>query len=615
MATRSLADPKPISIRQFWVQFILQPFISHRLRLATIAAALLLLAASTGLIILSLGPLVKVLFAAEPGGAVSIESVLPERLVKLWPGILPNSIDGRQLGTMIPLIILLAGMMKALSTYLYSLNQQAISLSVAMQLRGDLFRRLLSLPYLELKPIEPGSAMSMLMNDVSIIRAKFADFITNGVRDVLMVAAAILTMLLVNSKAAALLSLAAPVAGWLLGRGGMRIARFADQWQTQLRGLAGNLFEVRRRFEFMRAQGGEAWELSRFAKMNDRYLSSIRRSLLLRATYAPSVEFVGVVIFAIFVWFFFRQRMTSELVEQSIQFLAAMGLMVRPLKSLGEQIVNFAEAQGSLRKAIEIIHLSQRPAASALSAPAASTGENQSPSASPITVDHLVIAYENGPDVSISGLCLSPGKSIALVGPSGSGKSSIAKCLAGLIPPAVWNSSIAWSELVRESSYVSQTPFLFDQSIRDNLTYGMPAGQGSDADILRTLRLVGLEDMIQRGSVLDQSVAKFQGNFSGGQIQRLTIAHALLQPKKLLILDEATASLDIETEARILEALRDEARRRGLSILAITHRQNRFQDFDEVIFLEDGAVKFRGEHQALLEVPRYAEFCRMDSFN
>src|SRR5690606_36631784 len=136
------------SIRKFWLEQILRPFLSYHRRIAVVITALALLSLSTSLIILSLGPLIKVLFSVETGQVMPISDLLPKQLMMVWAQSWPTSFDVRTLGRCIPVVILIAGILKAISTYLYSLNQQAISLGVAMRLRVELFTRLLSLPYL-----------------------------------------------------------------------------------------------------------------------------------------------------------------------------------------------------------------------------------------------------------------------------------------------------------------------------------------------------------------------------------------------------------------------------------------------------------------------------------
>lgn len=211
-------------------------------------------------------------------------------------------------------------------------------------------------------------------------------------------------------------------------------------------------------------------------------------------------------------------------------------------------------------------------------------------------------------------LNVAPGSRIALVGPSGSGKSTIARLLVGLADP--WSGRIAFDDLpvdrippgVHSASiaYVEQSVVLMEGTVRENLTLWDP--RVSERTVVAAARDAGLHETIAaRPGGYDAPVSEGGSNWSGGQAQRLEIARALVGEPSILVLDEATSALDATTEATILDNLR----RRGCTIILVTHRLSAIRDCDEILVLERGRIIQRGSHEALYAQPgTYGELIR-----
>jgi len=199
-------------------------------------------------------------------------------------------------------------------------------------------------------------------------------------------------------------------------------------------------------------------------------------------------------------------------------------------------------------------------------------------------------------------LVIAPGARVALVGGSGSGKSTVAKLMTGLYQP--WSGEILYdgcpldqlstSALTQSIAAVSQEIVLFDGTVRENLSAwdaGLP-----EADMLRALEEARIHDVVSsRGGALEAKISGGGGNFSGGQSQRIEIARALAADPSILILDEATSALDAATEAQIDAAIRQ----RGCTCVIVAHRLSTIRDADEIVVLDFGAVVERGHHEAL----------------
>jgi ATP-binding cassette, subfamily B, bacterial len=207
------------------------------------------------------------------------------------------------------------------------------------------------------------------------------------------------------------------------------------------------------------------------------------------------------------------------------------------------------------------------------------------------------------------------GATIAVVGPTGAGKSTLAGLLVRLVDPVggqvlldgVDLRRLREGEVSAQAAFVAQGTFLFDDTVRDNVTLGGPY---DDEEIRAALRVAAAEEFVDRlPEGLDTRVGERGASLSGGQRQRLALARAVIRRPRLLVLDDATSAVDPAVEARILDALR--SAERPSTVVVVAYRQATIRLADEVVWLEDGRVVARGSHEQLLaEVPGYAALVR-----
>ena len=594
--------------RQLVRDLFLAPLMAQRQRLLGILVSLLVLSASQALFLLLVKGFIKALFQSSGVSQFSLLDLLPEKSAKWLPQLSDVTISATNLAVAVPISILLAGLTKSLATYLYQVNQQGLALYLAKNYRERLFRALVSLPFVEICKRPVGAWMSLIMNDVLLLQSRFSDILTSLVRDSVAVIGCFAILIIVHWPSALVLGLLSPMIAFGMGRTGKRIAKFAEIYQRELSRIAAAILDFRSRFDFIRSQQGESVERASFNLINLNYYRMIRRSIMVRSAFAPVLEFVGFCVFAGAVYAIGHGYLGNFTPELMLQFFVALGLLLRPLREIGEQLARYHETKGALTSSIKVF---EAMVVNTQHDPDYFAGTTSS------AVTHNVIKLDEI-KAGMDGQCrftgrhleLSSGKAVAIIGPSGSGKSTFLKTLAGLAHPITWRSDLNWGEFARQVSMVSQEPFLFEDTLRENLIYGLEKDQiPTEAEIWQALATVNIADEVKSWPLGLMTLLRAIGsNISGGQLQRLVIARAILRRRAFWLLDEATAAVDVRSERDITQRLIDTSRREKKLMLAVTHRLTWLSAFDQVWFVEDGQVTMIGPHDELLKRPRYRDY-------
>jgi subfamily B ATP-binding cassette protein MsbA len=580
------------SQQRLLASLLLKPAMEIKSHLISMVAALLLLSLSHSLFLILVGPLFKAMFIGDASSQVSLSLLVPANLLSFWPELAHLSIDRQRLAHVLPGAILAVSMLKGLATFLFQFQQQFAALYIGRRFRETLFASIIHLPFDKLVERSPAEWMSLVVNDVSYIQVRVSDIFTGLLRDGAVVIASLLALYVIHWPTAMIVTLLSIPLAVSTGRTGKKISHFAESWQTELGSMAAAVLDLRRRFEFIRAQAGESLEKQRFGMMNKAYYRMIRRSILLRSAYAPALELFGFLMFAGVLVAIGRGYLGQSFsASDMLQFFAALGLLLRPLKSMGEQLTRYHETMGVMRRSLDTF--------AAVEAQSKAQGARATNSKlEPIDSCHLesiLLQYKQGFSLLAKDLDLKPGRTVAIIGPSGAGKSSLLKSFAGLLAPQQWKAELEWARVAQDSTLVSQRPFLFSATIRENLLYGLEDPNVDDASLLEVLDAVGLtEELKAMDQRLDTLLDFIQTPLSGGQMQRLTIARALLRPQRLLLLDEVTSAIDPMAEETITRRIVETVKERGQSLLFVTHRLGQLALFDEVWFCEGGELlRFR----------------------
>ncbi len=351
----------------------------------------------------------------------------------------------------------------------------------------------------------------------------------------------------------------------------------------------------------VKAFAQEAAEERKFALRNDALFAQTIHANRQRATYVPLLSFLPLLAQAAVL--LVGARMVSHgtlTVGGFVEFNLYLGLLVMPLRSLGMWIGQAQRATASGERIFQVLdepeEVADKPAAVDLP-----------PGDGEIRFENVSFSYSEGrPVLEQLALPIEAGTTLALIGHTGSGKTTLASLVprfydvgsGRVLVDDVDVRDVTLTSLRREIGVIPQDPFLFSTSVRENIAFGRP--EMSDDEVERVARLAQAHEFVERLPEGYETVIGERGiTLSGGQRQRIAIARALALDPRILILDDATASVDATTEAQIRAGLREVMR--GRTTLIIAHRLSTIALADEIVVLDSGRIACRGTHEELLE--------------
>jgi ATP-binding cassette subfamily B multidrug efflux pump len=360
--------------------------------------------------------------------------------------------------------------------------------------------------------------------------------------------------------------------------------------------------------------GSERREYARFKEINKDHRDAHLRSVLCYSVYFPVAEIIAAMGIGLLMWYGARGVINSETTGITIGSLTAFIMYIqmffRPIRMIADRYNTLQMGIVSTSRIISLLDDEEYAVKSGTHAPASIRGE--------VKFEHVWFAYNEGNDVLRDvNLDIRPGEKIALVGATGAGKSSIINLLNRFYDinrGVIWVDGVDVREyelasLRRHIGVVLQDVFLFSDTIRQNITLGSP--DVTDDMIWHAADLVGARKFIERlPGGLDYNVMERGATLSVGQRQLISFIRAMVYDPRILVLDEATSSVDSETEAMIQEAI-DKMMSHRTSIV-IAHRLSTIQKADKIIVMEKGEIRERGRHEELLEADGpYAQLHRM----
>ena len=523
----------------------------------------------------------------------------------LIPYLVGRAVDDIRTGAtnLTPLALAIAG--AALGRLAFSVIRRLmagrVSLGVEVDLRNRMYRHLQSLELGFFDSQQTGQLMSRSTVDLQSVRF----FLGYGLIFMLQAAITILiaagVMLAVNPLLALVALAPLPWVVWVASRYGRKNRPAIQEVQQRIAELTANAEENVSGVRVVKAFAQEERQLRRFEATVARVFDQSMVSTRLRAFYNPFIGFLPQLGLAAILLVGGRQAIEGTItLGEFVAFYGYVLMLTAPVRTLGVSLGMAQRAVASGARVFEILDREPR-LTSPPGAPALPQGGGR------VQIRDVTFAYEGGPPV-LRGVDLEveAGQTLALVGATGAGKTTLVSLIprlydvdrgAVLIDGAdVRGMDVA--SLRHEIALVSDDAFLFSASLRENIAYARP--EATEDEVRRAARRAGADGFAQALPQGYETVVGERGlTLSGGQSQRVAIARALLAEPRILILDDATSSVDATTEARIKDALQEVME--GRTTFVIAHRQSTIALADEVAVLEDGAIVARGTHDELLD--------------
>ena len=466
--------------------------------------------------------------------------------------------------------------------------------------RMDLFNHIQSLSLRFFQERRVGEIISRMSNDISVIQKALVSIPVAVLRQTITLVGGLAIVFYLNWKLSGLILLVLPPLMLFARIFGKRLRNLAGQVQDQLARTMVVLEEVISSIKVVKSYNREEYEKKRFEEGIESAFDAEVKKVKVSAFFGPFVLFLTFLVSALLIWYGGRQVMTGTTTpgELAAFFLYAI-IIAGPIGTFVRLYTQIQEALGAIRRVYEI--LETRPLIVDPEHPVAFDVIQGG-----IEFDHVSFGYNTDtPVLKDVSLQVRPGEQVALVGPSGAGKSTVIQLVhrffdvdSGAI--RVDGHDIRDTELKTFLNHVALVPqetLLFGGTIRENILYGKL--DATDEELDRAARFANAYDFIKN---LDQGYDTVVGEkgvkLSGGERQRIAIARALLKDPKILILDEATSSLDNQSEMLIQDAL--ENLMQGRTTLIIAHRLSTVHNADRIIVLDKGRVVETGNHKALM---------------
>jgi ABC-type multidrug transport system fused ATPase/permease subunit len=497
----------------------------------------------------------------------------------------------------IVLFVALKNIFLYLSIYILAPLRNAI----LRRLRNELFVKILSLPIGYFTDERKGDIMSKMTNDINEVEVSVISVLEVFIREPLMLIFFLGAMIVISPSLSLFIFVFLPVAGLIIGLVSKTLRKSSNISQQYLSDILAVIDETLTGMRVVKAFNAERHQQLRFTKMNND-LFRIRNKISARKELAsPLSEVMGIIVVSVILWFGGRLVLGHQGSLTGPAFIMYLGLftqIINPFKNLSSAFSNLKKGSAALQRIEDILQVE----ASIKDAPNAKpiySFEHQ------IELKNVHFAYGEKVILDNINLIIPKGKNIALVGASGAGKSTLVDLIprfhdvssGSILLDGVDIREYKVDHLRRLMGVVGQDPILFNDSIYNNITLG--TGGADLARVEDAARVASAHHFIQKKAQQYETEVGDRGSrLSGGERQRITIARAVLKNPPILILDEATSSLDTESERMVQDAINNLMQNR--TCIVIAHRLSTVRNADEIIVLEQGKIVERGNHETLL---------------
>ncbi len=516
----------------------------------------------------------------------------------------------------IGLFLIVATFLKTLTAFLASASLVPIRTGVLRDIRNQIYRKMVSLPIGYYSDERKGDIMSRMSSDVIEIETSIMSSLELIFKNPIMIIVYITTLFILSWELTVFVMILLPISGYFIGKIGRNLKRTSLKGQEETGELLSQIDETLGGLRIVKAFNAEEKLSGRFADLNDhvrKTFNAIHTRYLLAH---PVGEFLGTMVIAILLWYggwVILSGDSSLTGPIFIYYLVIFYSIVPPFKDLSKATYSVQKGMASLERVDDILQ-AENPICDKEGA------ENIDTINDAIEFENVWFKYRDSWVLKNISLRIAKGKTVALVGQSGSGKSTMVDLLPRFYDIQKGRVKIDGKDvrnlklldLRALMGNVNQEAILFNDSIRNNIAFGV--SDATDEDIENAARIANAHEFIMATEQgYETNIGDRGGRLSGGQRQRISIARAILKNPDILILDEATSALDTESERLVQDAI--EKLMKGRTALVIAHRLSTIKNADEICVLHEGEIVERGTHDELFRLDGYyKKLCDMQSF-
>lgn len=497
-----------------------------------------------------------------------------------------------------PLLIVLLVFFRGLGLFMGGYYTAVISRRLIFSIRQEIYAKLIRLPSQYYLDNSSGHISAKIMYNVEQLTAASSESLKIMVKDGLITLGLLGYLLYTNWRLTLCIFIFMPIIGVLVRKASKRMRKLSIQVQNTMGDVNHVVQESIGGQAVVKSFVGEEFEQKRFYKSSEDNLKRGLKMVIVQNLNSPLVQLVMAMAMSLIVWLALRPQILGETTAgEFVAYITAAGLLAKPIKNLTD--VN-EKLQRGIAAAYSVFEL--------LDLPSEENHGTQTPKLQGgVRFDHVTLEYAGQVKaIKDFNLTIEPGETVAIVGRSGAGKTSLVNLLVrfqevtsgSLYLDHIPIQDIELSCLRQQVAMVNQQVVLFNRSVRENIAYGQLEGV-ADADIVAAAKAAYAHDFIMNLPQGYDTILGAQGlNLSGGQRQRIAIARAILKNAPILILDEATSALDNESEHFIQKAF-DEAMQNRTTIV-IAHRLSTIENADRIVVMDKGQIIEQGTHQELL---------------
>ena len=497
-------------------------------------------------------------------------------------------------------IVIFFFLMKNVFNYLALFNITFVKNGLLKKLRESLYSKVLVMPISYFINKKKGDLMSRITADILEIQTSYLSILELMVREPLTILFTLIVMFTISPELTLFVILFIPISGFIISIIGKRLRKDSKEVQQQQSNFLSIIDETISGQKVIKSFLSESFFSRKFDKINHLLYKYSNKVINRKNLAGPFSEFMGILVIGVLLWFGGRMVLVSESISGTT-FIVFMGLaynILTPAKNLSKSFYSIKKGNAAAERVFEIIEYDKYSNDRTRNIEIEEFKDK-------ISFQDLEFSYGESKILDGITFTIKKGESVALVGSSGSGKSTIANLLNGFFSAdsgSLLIDGINISDIKRESLYknisiVTQESILFNDNIFNNIKIGNLDAEKED--IIRAAKEANAHEFIEEQINGYETVIGDYGNkLSGGQKQRLTIARAMLKSPSILILDEATSSLDSKSEKKIQDAINKLMQ--GKTSLIIAHKFSTIKKCDKIILIDKGRIIAQGTHEELI---------------